>query len=83
MIKTTLRIDGMACNMCESHINDTIRQHFAVKKVTSSHKKGTTEILSEAPIPEQSLREAIDPTGYKVLSYFAEPYERRHLLFNR
>lgn len=84
MIKTTLHIDGMACNMCESHINDVIRRTFRVKKVTSSHKKGTTEILSEEPIPEDSLREAINPTGYTVVSYFAEPHDgKRHLLFQR
>ena len=38
MIKTTLKIDGMMCGMCESHVNDAIRKAFpAVKKVTSSH----------------------------------------------
>ena len=40
MYQTTVKIDGMMCGMCESHINDVIRQNFAVKKVTSSHKKG-------------------------------------------
>lgn len=84
MIKTTLRIDGMACSMCASHINDVIRRTFPVKKVASSHKNGTAEILSDEPIPENKLREAIDSTGYKVLSYVAEPCEKeRHLLFQR
>ena len=32
MVKITLKIDGMACGMCESHVNDTIRKNFAVKK---------------------------------------------------
>jgi ATP-binding cassette subfamily B protein len=26
MIKTTLKIDGMMCSMCEAHINDVIRK---------------------------------------------------------
>lgn len=39
MVQLTLRIDGMSCGMCESHVNDTIRQKFNVKKVTSSHKR--------------------------------------------
>ena len=39
MYKTTLKIDGMMCGMCESHINDTIRKAAPVKKVTSSHAK--------------------------------------------
>ena len=28
MIKTTLKIDGMMCGMCESHMNDLIRKNF-------------------------------------------------------
>ena len=33
MIQTTLKINGMACGMCESHVNDAIRNAFSVKKV--------------------------------------------------
>ena len=47
MIKTVVKIDGMMCGMCESHINDAIRQHFAVKKVKSSKRKKETVIVSE------------------------------------
>ena len=50
MIKITLEIDGMMCGMCESHINDTVRRNFPVKKVTSSHTKGKTVILAENSI---------------------------------
>lgn len=31
MTQTTLKIDGMMCGMCESHINDAIRKEFPVK----------------------------------------------------
>ena len=47
MYQITLNIDGMMCGMCESHINDAVRSAFSVKKVTSSHSKGQTVILSE------------------------------------
>ena len=47
MIKTILKIDGMMCGMCESHINDVIRTQFPVTKVKSSHTKGECVILSE------------------------------------
>ncbi len=53
MLKITLKIDGMMCGMCESHANDAVRRAFPVKKVTSSHSKGETVILTEADIPEQ------------------------------
>ena len=42
MVQTTLKVDGMMCGMCESHINDAVRNAFSVKKVTSSHSKGQT-----------------------------------------
>ena len=84
MIKTTLKIDGMMCSMCESHINDTIRKDFNVKKVSSSHSKGIAEIISEVPLDERAVRESIDKTGYKVLEYSAEPYEKKKFsLFGR
>ena len=44
MIKTTLKIDGMMCGMCEAHMNDVIRKNFKVKKVTSSAKKAIKDI---------------------------------------
>ena len=77
MIKTTLKIDGMACGMCESHINDAVRNRFRVKKVTSSYKTGITEILSEEAPDEQQLKETISATGYKVLSVETAPYEKK------
>lgn len=84
MIKTTLKIDGMMCGMCESHINDTIRNSFKIKKVASSHSKGTTEIISENAIDKTALKEAIGKTGYKVLEVKTEPYEKKKFsLFGR
>jgi copper chaperone CopZ len=44
MVKIVLKVDGMMCGMCESHINDAVRGAFPVKKVTSSHAKGQTVI---------------------------------------
>lgn len=84
MIKTTLKIDGMMCSMCESHINDTVRSACEIKSVKSSHSKGTTEIISERPLDESVLREAIGKTGYKVIDVKTEPYEKKRFsLFGR
>ena len=82
MVKTTLAIDGMMCSMCESHVNDAVRGAMRVKKVTSSHKKGVTEILSDDAPDEEALRAAVEATGYRVLSYESAPYEK-HGLFGR
>ena len=79
MKQITLGIDGMMCGMCESHINDCVRSHFKVKKVTSSKEKKQTVILSEEPISEADLHAAIDPTGYTVTSYRIEDYQKKGL----
>lgn len=78
MIKTVLKIDGMMCGMCESHMNDVIRQNFRVKKVTSSHKKGETEILSEEPVDEEKVRAEVEKIGYKVMDIQSENYEKKN-----
>lgn len=79
MLKITVKIDGMMCGMCESHVNDAVRKAFQVKKVTSSHSKGETVILTENDIDEASLRAAINATGYEVKAVTKEPYEKRGL----
>lgn len=77
MTKTIVKIDGMMCGMCENHVNDAIRKAFVTEKVSSSHKKGETEIISETAIDENKLREAVEKTGYKVISVVSEPYEKK------
>lgn len=79
MIKTTLAIDGMMCNMCEAHVNEAIRKSCDVRKVTSSHKKGETVILSEAAVDEEKLRAAIAETGYELKAFSTEEYQKKGL----
>ena len=79
MVETILKVNGMMCGMCESHINDAIRRAFNVKKVTSSHSKGETVVLSDEPLDEEKLRAAIKETGYDLVSISAAPYEKRGL----
>ncbi len=77
MVRITLKVDGMACGMCEAHVNDAVRAHFPVKKVTSSHTKGITEVLTENPLDEAELRSVINATGYRVVSVSTQPVEKQ------
>ena len=79
MIKLTVGIEGMACGMCEAHINEALRNAFSVKKVTSSHTKKQTVIIAKKDIPEQELKDAIAKTGYEGVSINSEPYEKKRL----
>ena len=77
MVEVKVRVDGMMCGMCEAHINDAVRAAFPVKKVTSSHQKGETVILSDQPLDEEKLRQVINGTGYKAVSVETGAYEKK------
>ena len=77
MIQTTVKVSGMACSMCEAHINEAIRGAFPVKKVTSSHSKGETVILSEEPPDEEAIRNTIAAIGYTPGEITSAPYEKK------
>ncbi|MDE6852125.1 MAG: heavy-metal-associated domain-containing protein [Lachnospiraceae bacterium] len=79
MVKITVGIEGMACGMCEAHVNEAVRNTFQVKKVTSSHTKEQTVIITEQDIPEQDLKSVVAKAGYDVVSVSSEPYEKKGL----
>ena len=72
MVKTTVKIEGMMCGMCEAHMNDAFRKNFKIKKVTSSHSKHETEIISDAPLDEEAVKKVVDETGYTFVSVSSE-----------
>ena len=75
MIKITVDVEGMACSMCEAHINDAVRNEFRVKKVKSSQKQ--TVIITENDIPDMELKRIIQKSGYEAVKITHEPYEKR------
>lgn len=84
MYQTTIHLDGMMCNMCETHINEAIRKHFpAAKKVKSSHTKNVATFLTDDIPEETALRDAIEKTGYQYLSSETVPFEKKGLFPRR
>ena len=81
MKKTTVKIDGMMCGMCEAHVSDVIRRNFKVKKVSASHVKNSVEIISEEPVKKEALESAFAPTGYKIISVEETEYQKKGLFF--
>lgn len=80
MVKTTAKVEGMMCNLCEAHIQQTIRRNFCIEKVTASRAKNKVVILSPTLIDEKKLRGAIANIGYTVRNMNAKPYVKRGLL---
>ena len=84
MIKTTLKIDGMMCSMCEAHVCDTIRKTVpAAKKVAASKGKKEASFLTEEAVDTEALKAAVDATGYTCLGIESAPYEKKGLFGRR
>ena len=78
MIKTTLKIEGMMCSMCEAHISEAIRKAVpSAKKVSASRSKGEATFLTEEAPDRAALQAAIDATGYTCHSVDSAPYEKK------
>ena len=70
MVQTTLKVDGMMCGMCESHVNEVVRK-------TAQVEKGETVIVSAQPLDIEALKAAIADTGYTVTGAEEKPYEKK------
>lgn len=81
MWKYRIEVSGMMCGMCESHVNNAVRNALSVKKVASSRKKRETTVISETELDEKDLRAAISATGYEVGEIVKEPWEKKGLFW--
>ena len=80
MIKTTVKIDGMMCGMCEAHMCDAIRNNIpGATKVTASHKDGTASFVTDAAPEETTVKEIVEDTGYTYISSSSEEYVKKGL----
>lgn len=81
MVKTTVKIDGMMCGHCENHMNDAVKETFDVKKVTSSHEKHETVVISENELDRDLMKQTVEKAGYTFCDMSAEPYKKGILSF--
>ena len=80
LVQTRVEVEGMMCGMCEAHVNDAVRKAIPVKKVSSSHTKGETLILTEGAPDTELIRKAIDATGYTAGKIESLPYYEKKSL---
>ena len=77
MVKVIAKVEGMACGMCEAHVNEAVKKAFDIKEVHSSHKDSVTEIIADAAIDEAKVKEVIEAEGYTVLGVSTEEYKKK------
>ena len=83
MVEITLEVEGMRCGMCESHVNDAVRNAVKVKKVHSSHGKNQTVVVAEDDTDIEAVKRAIESKGYTVSAVSLRPYEKRGWFFRK
>ena len=79
MNKYIIGIDGMACGMCEAHVQDVIRRHISVKKVKASYIKNNVVVITEKDLKKEEFNVIIEKTGYILISF--EKLEAKKTLF--
>ncbi len=78
LYKTVVKVDGLACGMCEGNIEDAIlRAYPEAEKVEALHSAGEVHFLTNGIPEEKVLRRAIRQTGYDYVSHESTPYEKK------
>ena len=67
MFKTTIKVEGMMCPMCEKHVTDAVRKACGTEDVVASHEAGTVVITSSEPVDTARAMAAVDEAGYKAV----------------
>ena len=79
MTKITLKINGMMCPHCEAHMNETVLKEYPKAKVTSSHAKKETVIITADAISDEKLGSLVAEAGYKLEGIGRAPYEKKSI----
>ena len=64
-------VSGMTCDHCVSAVRDEISQLPGVERVEVDLVPGavsTVKVSSDQPLPEQSVRAAVDEAGYELVA---------------
>jgi copper chaperone CopZ len=67
---TALSVTGMHCNHCASSVTRELKTVGGVEDVIvelHANETSSVRIVSDEPLPEDALREAIDEAGYDVV----------------
>ena len=78
MKKYVFRVTGMSCSMCESHINDAIRNVCDPKNVRSDRHRNETVVIA-GELDTQAVCDAVNGLGYEAEFVSEEAYEKPSL----
>lgn len=67
-----LEVLDMRCGMCESHIEDTVRKNFDIKKVVANRHKNLVTVYSNEELDIERIKQVISATGYRLMNIVKE-----------
>ncbi|MFF0447473.1 heavy-metal-associated domain-containing protein [Streptomyces sp. NPDC004609] len=65
-VTTVYKVTGMTCGHCEGAISGEISALPGVTSVTAVASTGLVTVVSEAPLDESAVRDAVDEAGYEL-----------------
>lgn len=77
MKEVVFSVDGMKCEMCESHVCDQLRKVEGVKKAKASHRKGIATAIAEDDADIGKMKANIESQGYRINGTDSHPYTKK------
>ncbi|MDH2391680.1 MULTISPECIES: heavy-metal-associated domain-containing protein [Streptomyces] len=65
-VTTVYQVSGMTCGHCEGAVTGELSALEGVVSVQAVAATGQVTVVSDAPLDESAVREAIDEAGYEL-----------------
>ncbi|MGV9316757.1 heavy-metal-associated domain-containing protein [Streptomyces sp. NPDC003691] len=65
-VTTVYQVKGMTCGHCEGAISAEVSAIAGVTSVTAVAATGLVTVVSETPLDEAAVRDAVDEAGYEL-----------------
>ena len=66
-MEKTMNIEGMMCAHCEMHVKKALEALPQVDEAVVSHEQGTAVLRLNADVSDETLKNAVEAEGYKVM----------------
>lgn len=66
-VETTYQIKGMTCGHCEQAVSGELTRLVGVQAVIADAATGIARVTSDAPLPVDEVRAAVDEAGYELV----------------
>ena len=61
-----MKVEGMMCGMCESHVAEALRKVPGVQSAKASRSKKEARVVCDGDVADQALLAAVNATGYEA-----------------